>query len=160
MDRWPVRLAILGTLIASLRATDDFRRISYEGKNRIIALFFKIIVQYAIRRRLYTWLFARTTRTSSKLMLPPEILSYHRRLAQEKSRMFLKARYRRTTFSHALSRKEECTRGDTTLAARTLLHNIKLILLVDCECLRKLTLFCKRLMERNVSRNLLHPLNT
>ncbi|XP_043600317.1 semaphorin-5A-like isoform X1 [Bombus pyrosoma] len=30
MDRWPVRLAILGTLIAGLRATDDFRRISYE----------------------------------------------------------------------------------------------------------------------------------
>ncbi|KOC59161.1 Semaphorin-5B [Habropoda laboriosa] len=30
MDRWPVRLAFLGALVASIRAVDDFRGISYE----------------------------------------------------------------------------------------------------------------------------------
>ncbi|XP_017889884.1 semaphorin-5A [Ceratina calcarata] len=30
MDRWPVRLAVLGILVAIVRTADDFRRISYE----------------------------------------------------------------------------------------------------------------------------------
>lgn len=34
MERWSARLAILCTVIASVRSTDDFRRIAYEGKQK------------------------------------------------------------------------------------------------------------------------------
>lgn len=34
MERWSARLAILCTVIASVRSTDDFRRIAYEGKKK------------------------------------------------------------------------------------------------------------------------------
>lgn len=53
MERWSARLAILCTVIASVRSTDDFRRIAYEGKQKKKKR--KVIVIALTRRYIYIY---------------------------------------------------------------------------------------------------------
>lgn len=56
MEQWPVRLAILGTILAAgLRAADDFRSISYEGKKLRVLIYLAYNCLDKIPRKVVTF---------------------------------------------------------------------------------------------------------
>ena len=122
MDRWPVQLAILGTLVASLHAAVDFRHISYEGKDRIVAyrsLFEDCRIDvYAIRCARCTWLLARRARTRQNWR-------FHER------------------------KREREREGEIPLLSRTIRENCEYILRLDTD---EQLFHTRYRAERNVSR--------